>query len=318
MSTATPASEASELLMELTDLVQDTLALAEWEGLRGAWSLPRSPPGKAPELTPPAQAASTGPAPRAVALPAPKAPVRQPQPPPAAPAPAASAPAAPAPAAPVSSAWGKLAQERVLSGSALQLALKEAVSLPEPAERLARVREVLGDCLRCGLCRERTQVVYGVGDPAGRLVVIGEGPGEQEDLRGEPFVGKAGEMLDGMLERVLGLKRPQVYILNMVKCRPPGNRNPTEEELAACRPFLRAQLASIRPDLVLVLGSVASKALFQRPISQVRGQWQELLWPGGSSRALPTFHPAYLLRKPEDKRLTFEDLKTLRQALDAP
>lgn len=204
----------------------------------------------------------------------------------------------------------------MLTGVELQEALKAAVRRPDAAARLLGVREAMGDCHRCRLCEGRKSLVFGVGDPAARLLVLGEGPGEQEDLKGEPFVGPAGAMLDGMLERVLGLRREQVYILNMVKCRPPRNRNPQEDEIEACRPFLRAQLASVRPDLVLVLGSVASKALLGEGITAARGRWHGLAWPGGGARAMATFHPAYLLRKPEDKRLTFEDLKQVRAALD--
>ena len=161
------------------------------------------------------------------------------------------------------------------------------------------------------------RIVFGVGDPESRLVVLGEGPGEQEDRKGEPFVGPAGQMLDQMLEKVLGLSRSQAYILNMVKCRPPRNRNPQPEELQACRPFLLAQLASIRPDFVLVMGTVASRALWGEGITRARGHWHELTWPEGQARAMPTFHPAYLLRKPQDKRLTFADLLLLAQALAA-
>ena len=204
----------------------------------------------------------------------------------------------------------------MLTGTELQEALKGAVRRPDPAARLLGVREAMGECHRCRLCEGRRNIVFGVGDPAARLLVLGEGPGEQEDRKGEPFVGPAGEMLDGMLEKVLGLQRREVYILNMVKCRPPNNRNPQDDELEACRPFLRAQLASVRPDLVLLLGSVASKALLGQGITVARGQWHTMAWPGGGARVMATFHPAYLLRKPEDKRLTLQDLRALKAELD--
>jgi DNA polymerase len=160
------------------------------------------------------------------------------------------------------------------------------------------------------LCRERKQIVFGVGSPDAELVVVGEAPGYQEDQDGEPFVGPAGQMLDRMLENVLGLARAQVYILNVVKCRPPKNRNPLPEELDACRPFLEGQLRALRPRVLLVLGSVAYRALFRSEagITRSRGRWHEY----GGVPALPTFHPAYLLRTPEDKKLTFEDLKALK------
>jgi DNA polymerase len=182
------------------------------------------------------------------------------------------------------------------------------------------VRLALGDCRRCPLCERRRSIVFGVGDPNADLVVIGEGPGEQEDRRGEPFVGPAGEMLDKMLVHVLGLSRAEVYITNVVKCRPPGNRNPKPPELAACRPFLDDQLAALRPKLGLVLGSVALKALFSTSdgIMRARGRWRD--WEGPDGQVipmLPTFHPAYLLRQPGEKRKTFDDLKELRRRYDA-
>ncbi|MEQ1506056.1 MAG: uracil-DNA glycosylase [Myxococcota bacterium] len=189
-------------------------------------------------------------------------------------------------------------------------AADRADALP-PAIRLQQIRDEIGDCRRCGLCRERRQIVYGVGDPAARLVVLGEAPGYHEDQQGEPFVGPAGQMLDKMLENVIGLRRDQVYILNAVKCRPPKNRNPEPDELDACRPFLDAQLAAIAPKLILVLGSVAYRALFRTDsgISRGRGRWHD----HEGIPVMPTFHPAYLLRKPEDKKYTFEDLKAVKQ-----
>lgn len=190
---------------------------------------------------------------------------------------------------------------------------------PGGAAALQRVRDELGECTRCGLCKGRNTIVFGVGDPSADLVIVGEGPGAQEDQRGEPFVGPAGQMLDKMLENVLGLKRSQVYILNVVKCRPPGNRNPSPEEIAACRPFLEGQLAALQPRVMLVLGSVAFKALMDatRGITGARGRWHIYRSPGLEVPVMPTFHPAYLLRTPGDKRKTFEDLKALRVRYDA-
>ncbi len=185
----------------------------------------------------------------------------------------------------------------------------------EPADlRLSRVQRDLGDCQRCGLARGRKKIVFGVGSPEADLVVVGEAPGYHEDQQGEPFVGPAGQMLDRMLENVLGLPRDQVYILNVVKCRPPKNRNPLPDEVDACRPFLEAQLDAIRPKVMLVLGSVAFRTLFDtdRGIKANRGRWRDYR----DIPTLPTFHPAYLLRQPQDKRLTFEDLKALRRRYD--
>ncbi len=180
-----------------------------------------------------------------------------------------------------------------------------------PALRLQQVREELGDCRRCVLARGRRQIVFGVGDPQADLVVIGEAPGYHEDQQGEPFVGPSGQMLDRMLQNVLGLARSQVYILNVVKCRPPKNRNPLPDEVSACRPFLDGQIDAIDPKVMLVLGSVAFRTLFdtQQGIKRNRGRWREYR----GVPTLPTFHPAYLLRQPQDKRLTFEDLQLLHR-----
>ena len=182
------------------------------------------------------------------------------------------------------------------------------------ARDLQRVRDELGDCRRCGLCQQRRSLVFGVGNPDADLVVVGEAPGEQEDRQGEPFVGPSGQMLDKMLLHVLGMERSEVYILNVVKCRPPKNRNPLPEEVEACRPFLESQLQAIQPKLMLVLGGVAFKALFQTPqgITRARGTWRTY----AGIPALPTFHPAYLLRNPAEKRKTFDDLKALRARYD--
>lgn len=161
--------------------------------------------------------------------------------------------------------------------------------------------------------------MFGVGDPDADLVVVGEAPGYHEDQQGEPFVGPAGQMLDKMLENVLGLRRNQVYILNVVKCRPPKNRNPLPDEVDACRPFLDGQLAAIAPKVILVLGSVAYRAMFRSDagIKRSRGRWHEHAGADGPTPAMPTFHPAYLLRTPEDKKFTFDDLKAVRQRYDA-
>ena len=178
------------------------------------------------------------------------------------------------------------------------------------ADRLLAARKVLGECERCGLCERSSHVVYGMGNPGADLVIVGEGPGEQEDRQGLPFIGPAGQMLDRMLQGVLGLDRQKVYILNVVKCRPPRNRAPSAEELAACRPFWEAQLRAIQPKVILALGGSASQALLgtQDGIMKLRGDWHD--WQGVPVR--PTVHPAYLLRKPQDKRLAMEDLVALK------
>ena len=189
-----------------------------------------------------------------------------------------------------------------------------AADSTEPGESLAAIRADLGDCKRCGLCAERRNIVFGVGSPNTSLAVIGEAPGYHEDRIGEPFVGPAGEMLDNMLARVVGIPRPEAYILNIVKCRPPKNRNPLPDEVGACLPFLERQIDALRPDAILLLGSVALKSLFNTPqgIMRHRGRWMSYR----NIPVMPTFHPAYLLRNPADKRKTFEDLKALRKRLE--
>jgi uracil-DNA glycosylase len=176
------------------------------------------------------------------------------------------------------------------------------------AESLADVRSDLGECVRCKLSRGRTHIVFGQGNPAARLVFVGEGPGQEEDLAGEPFVGAAGQLLTKIIEAIR-LRREDVYIANVVKCRPPGNRVPEEDEIGSCAPFLRRQIAAIRPLFVCTLGACAAQTLLRTraPISRLRGRFHEV----DGVKVLPTFHPAYLLRNPEHKREVWEDMKLL-------
>jgi len=200
-----------------------------------------------------------------------------------------------------------------------ELDLRAAEPAPRavPAAGLAAIRETIGDCRRCKLCEARTNIVFGVGDPHARLMFVGEGPGADEDARGEPFVGRAGQKLNEMI-RSIGLQREQVYIANVVKCRPPGNRDPEPDEVATCSPFLFAQIEAIAPEVIVTLGSPATKTLLgtRAGITALRGKW-------GSFRGIPvmpTFHPAYLLRAytVENRKLVFEDLKAARARLDEP
>jgi DNA polymerase len=188
--------------------------------------------------------------------------------------------------------------------------------LAGPENALATQERDLQGCRRCKLCEARSTIVFGSGSPSAGMVVIGEGPGADEDAQGLPFVGRAGQLLTRMLESVQ-LSRDEVYICNAVKCRPPGNRNPETDELAACRPFLDAQLAAIRPKVVLALGSVATQALLRtrEPIGKLRGR----LHAFGDAVLVPTFHPAFLLRNPgqEYRRMAWEDLKLARREYDA-
>ena len=176
------------------------------------------------------------------------------------------------------------------------------------AETLEQIREDLGDCRRCSLSRGRTCLVFGEGDPRASLVFVGEGPGEDEDRSGRPFVGEAGQLLTRIIE-AMKLSRDQVYICNVIKCRPPGNRNPEPAEVRTCRPFLERQIASIQPKVICALGKFAAQTLLSTdvPISRLRGRFHPL----GEIQVMPTYHPAYLLRHPEDKRLVWEDVKKI-------
>ncbi|RME40523.1 MAG: uracil-DNA glycosylase [Deltaproteobacteria bacterium] len=183
---------------------------------------------------------------------------------------------------------------------------------PAFAETLESIRQDLGDCQRCKLAQGRTQIVFGVGHPKARLVFVGEGPGREEDRKGEPFVGEAGQLLDRILA-AMGLDRSQVYICNVVKCRPPNNRDPEDDEIAACEPFLLRQLKVIEPEIIVTLGRYASQTLLRdsSPMGRLRGQWHSYQ----GIPVMPTWHPAYLLRNPEKKRDVWEDMKMVLRRL---
>lgn len=187
--------------------------------------------------------------------------------------------------------------------------------LTGPAEALARQERALQGCRQCKLCEARHTIVFGSGNPRAQLVVIGEGPGADEDAQGLPFVGRAGQLLTRMLASV-DLTREEVYITNTVKCRPPGNRNPEPDELTACATVLAGQLATLQPKVVLSLGSVATQALLRtrEAIGKLRGR----VHPYGDAVLVPTFHPAFLLRNPgqEYKRMAWEDLKLAKREYD--
>ncbi len=174
---------------------------------------------------------------------------------------------------------------------------------------LAEVETHLGDCQRCGLCEGRSKIVFGDGNPNADLLFIGEGPGAEEDKRGVPFVGRAGELLTQMIEKGIGIPRSDVYICNIVKCRPPRNRTPLPPEVAACRPFLDGQIEAIQPKVIVTLGKPAASLLLDREIAitRLRGTWQDYR----GIPLMPTLHPAYVLRKytPENRRAVWEDLK---------
>lgn len=185
--------------------------------------------------------------------------------------------------------------------------------LPIEARTLEEVRAELGDCTRCKLHQlGRKQIVFGVGNPKAELMFIGEGPGAQEDIQGIPFVGDAGQLLTKIIQS-MGFSRDDVYIANIVKCRPPQNRDPEPDEVASCEPFLKKQIASINPRMIVTLGKYASQTILHTStaITRLRGQW-------GSYQGIPvmpTYHPAYLLRNPEEKRPVWSDMKAVVAAL---
>jgi DNA polymerase len=183
---------------------------------------------------------------------------------------------------------------------------------PAVADSLETIACEARACAACRLAPTRHSVVVGEGSPKARLVFVGEGPGEQEDLQGRPFVGKAGQLLTKMIE-AMGLKREDVYICNVVKCRPPGNRNPEPDEVAACSPYLHRQLAALQPEVIVALGKFAAQTLLKTDggIMRIRGQWAEYAGANGPVTVMPTFHPSYLLRNPDAKREVWEDLKTV-------
>jgi len=218
-------------------------------------------------------------------------------------------PAASVPRARVAAA----AESAMLTG----IPVPQGPSLFEAIERvqndsLERIRADIGDCKRCRLCERRTNIVFGDGNGKAELVFIGEGPGHDEDVQGLPFVGRAGKLLTQMIE-AMGLQRRDVYICNVVKCRPPENRAPEKDEIAICSPFLLRQLDVIQPKVIVCLGAVALKALLgaERGITHLRGQWLEYR----GTRLMPTYHPAYLLRNPSAKGDVWKDLQKVMNVL---
>ena len=180
-------------------------------------------------------------------------------------------------------------------------------------QTLPQLRAVIGDCQRCKLAPHRTRIVFGVGNPNADLVFVGEAPGGDEDARGEPFVGRAGQLLTEIIVKGMKIRRQDVYIANIIKCRPPQNRDPEPDEIAACEPFLKQQLALIKPKVIVTLGKFAAQCLLKTrtPITRLRGVWATYQ----DIPLMPTFHPAYLLRNPSDKRLVWQDIQQVMKAL---
>ncbi len=186
-------------------------------------------------------------------------------------------------------------------------------AVPSSADGLTGIRIDIGDCTRCKLHRlGRTQVVFGVGNPDADLMFVGEAPGADEDVQGIPFVGRAGQLLTKIIEAI-GLCREDVYIANVIKCRPPGNRNPEQDEVDTCEPFLFRQIDVVQPKVIVALGTFAARTLLRTldPISRLRGR----VYDYRGAKLIPTFHPAYLLRNPASKREVWEDMKKVRDLL---
>jgi uracil-DNA glycosylase family 4 len=194
--------------------------------------------------------------------------------------------------------------------------LQSESGVDDPVSALRLIREDIGDCTRCKLHKQgRKQIVFGVGDPNADLMFIGEAPGADEDLQGEPFVGRSGQLLTNMI-KAMGLSREEVYIANIIKCRPPGNRQPETDECETCSPFLLRQIEAIKPKVLVALGAVAAKTLLavNEPMSQLRGRWFDF----HGHRLAVTYHPAFLLRDPRQKKETWKDLQMVMKDLGLP
>lgn len=212
--------------------------------------------------------------------------------------------------------WRKLAEDPARLASPASRLDTVQIAGP-PAESLAAIQAELGpQCMRCKLATlGRKQVVFGVGNPDANLMFVGEAPGADEDIQGIPFVGRAGQLLTKMIEAI-NLRRDDVYIANVIKCRPPGNRNPEPDEIATCEPFLFQQIQAINPKVIVALGSFAAKTLLRSEdtISRLRGH----IYDFRGAKLIPTFHPSFLLRSPDRKRDAWEDLKKARALLTGP
>ena len=198
----------------------------------------------------------------------------------------------------------------------LTAAPRPEAAATDPAQALRLIREDIGDCTRCKLHQQgRKQIVFGVGNPNADLMFIGEAPGADEDEKGEPFVGRSGQLLTNMI-KAMGIEREDVYIANIIKCRPPGNRQPERDECETCSPFLMRQIATIKPKAIVALGAVAAKTLLaiNSPMSELRGRWYDFR---GTKLAV-TYHPAFLLRDPRQKKEAWKDLQMVMKELGMP
>ncbi|MFO0750664.1 MAG: uracil-DNA glycosylase [Myxococcota bacterium] len=277
---------------ELHDIASGLRAWLEWQAMTGSLELPADP------------------TPVVVAAP--------PPPPRTAPARATTAPRAPAAPRPAGPSAQAAASDRSQAPSARPAAGSGTVGAPpttpvgKGADGLRQVRDELGDCQRCALATGRKHLVFGVGSPQAELVLIGEAPGQQEDATGEPFVGRSGQLLTRMLASI-GLERSDVYICNVIKCRPPGNRDPLPGEIATCSPFLHRQVRAIGPKVILTLGRFAGVNIIgrQATMGELRKDTSSFL----GTPVVATFHPSYLLRTPSAKRQAWDDLLRVRRLL---
>jgi DNA polymerase len=190
---------------------------------------------------------------------------------------------------------------------------KSKASSSDPASALRLIREDIGDCTRCRLHKQgRKQIVFGVGNPRAELMFIGEAPGADEDEKGEPFVGRAGQLLTNMI-KAMALSREEVYIANIIKCRPPGNRTPERDECETCSPFLFRQIEAVKPKVIVALGAVAAKTLLavNASMGELRGRWYDFR----NTKLAVTYHPAFLLRDPRQKKETWKDLQMVMKEL---
>jgi uracil-DNA glycosylase len=210
------------------------------------------------------------------------------------------------------SGWLRYQRRLGWRGTPGKVAAQVRESEKPKAQTLEQIRAEMGDCRRCKLYPGRTHLVFGDGPPDARLMFVGEAPGADEDKQGIPFVGPAGQLLNKMLNN-LGLRREEVYIANIVKSRPPGNRDPEADEIAACLPFLEKQIQAIRPRVIVVLGRIAAHALLEtkEPITRLRGHWQRY----HDIRVMPTFHPSYLQRFPQERHKTWADMQQVMEFL---
>ena len=208
-----------------------------------------------------------------------------------------------------------LEMERSFGVTHLPLARRGEGSMNDKAAQLAALEAELSECSNCALGQSRTNLVFGAGDPNADLMFVGEAPGHDEDLQGEPFVGRAGKLLTRVIEAI-GMSRDQVYIANILKCRPPGNRNPRLDEILRCYPHLRQQIEIIRPKVIVALGGVAAQTLLEtdQTIGKLRGSFRDY----DGIKLMATYHTAYLLRNPGDKRKVWEDMKKVRDELKRP